>query len=91
MATTFIGYTTGVISKGINAANMEGAPITIFLNSLPFHFFSYASILIALISLVPAFNFSCMKDLMEQNDGHQERRKTVLQPKKGFFINPVEI
>jgi tetracycline resistance efflux pump len=82
MATTFIGYTTGVISKGMEAANMEGAPITIFLSSLPFHFFSYVSILIALLSLIPAFNFSRMKDLMKQNDGIQENRKTKKSDRK---------
>ncbi len=76
MATTFIGYTTGVISKGMEAANIGGAPITLFLRSLPFHFFSYVSILIALLSLMPAFNFSRMKNLMKQNDGHKEKPQT---------------
>jgi Na+/H+ antiporter NhaC len=76
MATIFIGYTTGVISKGMEAANLEGAPITIFLSSLPFHFFSYVSILIALLSLMPAFNFSRMKELMEQSSGDKGNRQT---------------
>ncbi|WP_408011511.1 hypothetical protein ACJROX_15230 [Pseudalkalibacillus sp. A8] len=74
MATTFIGYTTGVISKRMDAANLGGAPITIFLRSLPFHFFSYVSILIVLFSLIPAFNFSRMKSLMGQDDGNKEKQ-----------------
>lgn len=67
MATTFIGYTTGVINKGMDAANIEGSAMSLFVSSLPFHFFSYVSITIALFSLIPALNFPQMKKLMNES------------------------
>ncbi|CAM3688345.1 Na+/H+ antiporter NhaC family protein [Cytobacillus oceanisediminis] len=66
-ATTFIGYTTGVINKGMDAAGVEGSSYSVFLSSLPFHFFSYSSILIALLSIIPALNFPSMKALIQEN------------------------
>ena len=75
MATTFIGYTTGVISKGMDAADLEGSSFTVFIQSLPFQFFSYVSVFIALLSLVSALNFLRMRELMEHSGGGQKESK----------------
>lgn len=67
MGTTFIGYIIGVLSKGMQAAGLSGDPFTLFISTLPFHFFSFLSIAIALLSLIPAVNFGRMKQLMQFN------------------------
>src|SRR5699024_5166802 len=76
MATTFIGYTTGVINKGMDAAGIQGSAISLFINSIPFQFFSYTSIIVALASLVPVLNFPKMKAIIQQNGpehSHQQK------------------
>ncbi|WP_188453337.1 Na+/H+ antiporter NhaC family protein [Virgibacillus oceani] len=85
MATTFIGYTTGVINKGMDAANIEGSALTLFIHSLPFHFFSYTSIIVALASLVPSLNFSYMKELMKQSNEKKDVQNEAPTSKKHSF------
>ncbi|MCF6412040.1 Na+/H+ antiporter NhaC family protein [Pseudalkalibacillus salsuginis] len=67
-ATTFIGYILGVLTKGMDVARVEGTSLQLFINSLPFHFFSFTSILIALISLIPAINIGRMKSLIKETN-----------------------
>ncbi|RBW70182.1 Na+/H+ antiporter NhaC family protein [Bacillus taeanensis] len=66
-ATTFVGYVLGVIEKGVQVAGIEGSAFSLFIRSLPFNFFSYLSILIALLSIVPMFNFGKMKSLLQKS------------------------
>lgn len=65
IATTYIGYIIGVLRKGMDAAEIEGSAMQLFLSSLPFHFFSFTSITIALLSVTVGWNFSGMKKLIK--------------------------
>ena len=64
IATTYVAYTLGVVGKGMQAAGVEGSAFSFFVQSLPFHFFSFTSIAITIFSIVPAFNFGKMKDFI---------------------------
>ncbi|SDJ14375.1 Na+/H+ antiporter NhaC family protein [Alteribacillus bidgolensis] len=85
MATTFIGYIIGVLNKGMQAAGISGDPLALFIRSLPFHFFSYLSIAIALLSLIPAFNFGTMKNLMNIDQKDTAKNRTGRVPDKPAF------
>ncbi|SDJ12926.1 Na+/H+ antiporter NhaC family protein [Alteribacillus bidgolensis] len=82
LATTFIGYIIGVLNKGMQAAGISGDPLALFIQSLPFHFFSYISILITLLSLIPAFNIGMMKQWIK---GKQEETTKADIGNSGVF------
>ncbi|WP_245780749.1 Na+/H+ antiporter NhaC family protein [Gracilibacillus orientalis] len=67
LATTFIGYVLGVVEKGMQASGIEGSALALFIQSIPFQFFSYTAIGIAILSIMPRFNFSGMKELIKVN------------------------
>ncbi|WP_163539580.1 Na+/H+ antiporter NhaC family protein [Gracilibacillus sp. YIM 98692] len=67
LATTFVGYVLGVVEKGMQASGVEGSALALFIQSLPFQFFSYTAIGIAILSIMPRFNFSGMKELIKMN------------------------
>jgi tetracycline resistance efflux pump len=67
-ATTFVAYIVGVLNKGMEAAGAEGSALQLFISSIPFQFFSFTSILIALLSLIPAVNIGTMKDLINKTN-----------------------
>lgn len=73
-ATTFIGYVIGVVDKGMEAAGVQGSAFSIFVRSIPFQFFSYTSILFALLSVMPKLNVGAMKDLLKKK-GDTEHTK----------------
>ncbi|RSL28898.1 hypothetical protein D7Z54_34075 [Salibacterium salarium] len=77
IATTFIGYIIGVLNKGMQAAGVNGDPFALFIRSLPFHFFSYISIAVALLSLIPVLNFGPMKKLIGVNPNSTKSKRTV--------------
>jgi len=61
IATTYIGYILGVLNQGMSAADINGSAFHLFITTLPYHFFSYTSIIIAILSIWPTFNFGIMK------------------------------
>lgn len=79
-ATTFVGYVIGVVNKGMQAAGVGGSAFQLFVRSIPFQFFSYTSIIIALISVIPALNLGSMKDLMNKS---REKKGMQHQPAHG--------
>lgn len=50
----------------MDAAGMKGSGFSLFTQSIPFQFFSFTSIAIALISTVPSFNIGKMKALVKK-------------------------
>ncbi|UYG98076.1 Na+/H+ antiporter NhaC family protein [Cytobacillus firmus] len=72
VATTYIGYIIGVLRKGMDAAGIEGSAMRLFLSSLPFQFFSFTSITIALLSVTVGWNFSGMKKLIKSAQSSKE-------------------
>lgn len=69
VATTYIGYIIGVLRKGMDAGGIEGSAMQLFLSSLPFQFFSFTSITIALLSVILGWNFGNMKKLIQSAQG----------------------
>jgi tetracycline resistance efflux pump len=69
VATTYIGYIIGVLRKGMGAAGIEGSPFQLFISTLPFHFFSFTSVAIALLSIIMGLNFVKMKELIHSAQG----------------------
>ena len=67
VATTFVGYVLGVVGKGMEASGIQGSALTLFIQSLPYQFFSFAAIAIAILSIIPRFNFNVMKELIHVN------------------------
>ncbi|WLD92029.1 Na+/H+ antiporter NhaC family protein [Alkalihalobacillus sp. AL-G] len=76
-ATTFVGYILGVLEKGMDAAEAEGTSLQLFINSLPFQFFSFTSILIALLSLIPTLNIGRMKNLIKETNEKIGQQQTM--------------
>ncbi|MDC3418137.1 Na+/H+ antiporter NhaC family protein [Aquibacillus salsiterrae] len=72
VATTYIGYIIGVLRKGMGAAGLEGSAMQIFLSSLPFQFFSFTSVAIALFSVIIGWNFGSMKKLIKSAQGSKQ-------------------
>lgn len=54
-ATTLFGFVFSMIDQGMTVAGAEGSVFSLFVRSLPFQFFGFASILVALFSIIPAF------------------------------------
>ncbi|MBM7573283.1 Na+/H+ antiporter NhaC family protein [Aquibacillus albus] len=67
VATTFVGYVLGVVGKGMQASGVEGSALALFIQSLPYQFFSFTAIAIAIFSIMPRFNFNVMKELINVN------------------------
>lgn len=74
VATTYIGYIIGVLNKGMGAAGIDGSAMQLFLSSLPFQFFSFTSITIALLSVIIGWNFGSMRKLIKS--AHGSKKKT---------------
>ncbi|MFZ3579084.1 Na+/H+ antiporter NhaC family protein [Virgibacillus sp. DJP39] len=72
VATTYIGYILGVLNKGMGAAGIEGSAMQLFLSSLPFQFFSFTSITIALLSVIIGWNFGSMRKLIQSAHGSKK-------------------
>ncbi|UOQ93987.1 hypothetical protein MUO14_03185 [Halobacillus shinanisalinarum] len=69
VATTYIGYILGVIGKGMDAAGVEGSGFQLFLASIPFQFFSFTSVAVALLSVIVGWNFGKMKQMIQSSKG----------------------
>ncbi|WP_026700763.1 Na+/H+ antiporter NhaC family protein [Salibacterium aidingense] len=65
----------------MQAAGISGDPLALFIQSLPFHFFSYISILIALLSIIPAVNVGTMKQLIKGKQKETTKRAGVRSDK----------
>jgi len=88
IATTFVGYILGVVQNGMDATGMEGSAFSFYLQSLPYQFFSFFSIIIALITIMPKFNFGPMKDIIKnpsvnENDMQTEFSEEMSHHHKG--------
>lgn len=68
VATTYIGYILGVVGKGMDAAGIGGSAFQLFLSSIPFQFFSFTSIAIALLSVIVGWNFGRMKQMIQTSN-----------------------
>ena len=79
VATTYIGYIIGVIRIGMGAAGIEGSAMQLFLSSLPFQFFSFTSVTIALLSVIIGWNFGSMQELIQSTQG-SKKGTTFKQP-----------
>lgn len=81
IATTFVGYMVGVVASGLQVAGSTASPYVVFLQSIPFNFFSIASFGVILLSILGVLNFPAMKRLEEKakkNDkGIEERSKQM--------------
>lgn len=81
IATTFVGYMVGVVASGLQVAGNTASPFIIFLQSIPFNFFSIASFVVVLLSILSALNFRAMKRLEEKAQknyiGIEERSKQM--------------
>ncbi|MDC3425630.1 hypothetical protein NC797_14070 [Aquibacillus sp. 3ASR75-11] len=69
VATTYIGYIIGVLRKGMDAGGIEGSAMQLFLSSIPFQFFSFTSVTVALLSVIIGWNFGSMKKLIQSAQG----------------------
>lgn len=87
VATTYIGYIIGVIRKGMGAAGLEGSAMQLFLSSLPFQFFSFTSVTIALLSVILGWNFGSMKELIQTAKG---QKKGANRPKTAHAMEMSE-
>ncbi|WHH59947.1 Na+/H+ antiporter NhaC family protein [Petroclostridium sp. X23] len=72
IATTFVGYMVGVVASGLQVAGSGASPYIIFLQSIPFNFFSLASFGVVLLSVLGILNFRVMKKMEEENPKDEE-------------------
>lgn len=68
IATTFVGYMVGVVGSGLRTANVDASPYITYLQSIPFNFFSFASIGVIFFSVISGFDFSIMKRLEKKTN-----------------------
>lgn len=73
VATTYIGYIIGVLRKGMDAAGIQGSAMQLFLSSLPFQFFSFTSVTVALLSVIVGWNFKSMKKFIHSAQGSKKQ------------------
>lgn len=76
IATTFVGYIIGVVQNGMNTTGIEGSAFSFYLQSLPYQFFSFFSIIIALTTIIPKFNLGPMKELIQNHSTKQMDMQT---------------
>ncbi|MTI82444.1 MAG: hypothetical protein FH756_00790 [Firmicutes bacterium] len=62
IATTYVGYMLGVLAVGLRSAGVAGSPFIIFLQTIPFNFFSFTAILTALLSIFSPWQFREMAE-----------------------------
>jgi len=67
-ATTFIGYMLGVIAVGMKTAGISGSPFVMFLRSIPFNFFSFTAISVAIFSVFLPWKFTEKEKKLTQNN-----------------------
>ncbi len=63
IATTFVGYMVGVVASGLRTADITASSYIIYLRSIPFNFFSIASLGVILYSVITGFDFKVMRSL----------------------------
>ncbi|WP_256464157.1 Na+/H+ antiporter NhaC family protein [Halobacillus amylolyticus] len=80
VATTYIGYILGVLGKGMDAAGVEGSAFQLFLASIPFQFFSFTSVAIALLSVIVGWNFGKMKQMIQSSQGDDAKSRNQGNP-----------
>ncbi|MBP1949964.1 Na+/H+ antiporter NhaC family protein [Virgibacillus litoralis] len=76
IATTFVGYIIGVVQNGMDTTGIEGSAFSFYLQSLPYQFFSFFSILIALTTIMPKLNLGPMKELIRNHSSKKADLQT---------------
>lgn len=59
IATTYVGYIIGVISRAMQQAGIEGSPYSFYVSSIPYNFYSIGMVVLAL--LITFFNLGFSK------------------------------
>jgi Na+/H+ antiporter NhaC len=85
IATTFVGYMVGVVASGLHVAGSRSSPYIIFLQSIPFNFFSIVSFGVVLLSILGVLDFRVMKRLEEKA---QENGKEIEERSKQMTGEP---
>ncbi len=81
IATTYVGYMLGVIGVGMRTAGVDGSPFLIFLQTIPFNFFSWVSMAIAIGSIFSPWQFPAMAKAEGASEGKEkDERARGLQP-----------
>jgi len=73
IATTFVGYIIGIVQNGMDATGVEGSAFSLYLQSLPYQFFSFFSIAVTLFTIIPRFNFGPMKEMIKNRGAMNEK------------------
>lgn len=87
IATTFVGYMVGVVDSGLQVLGSEASPYIIFLQSIPYNFFSLTSFVIILLSIFGVLNFKAMKIFDKKvsvNSGKDQKSKEGMTGKPDY-------
>lgn len=72
VATTYVGYMTSVVTRGLRSAGLAGDPYSFFVRSIPFNFFALSIVAIGLVSVIADKYYGLI--------GSRETLKVVDQP-----------
>ncbi|BAS29262.1 Na+/H+ antiporter NhaC family protein [Limnochorda pilosa] len=70
-ATTFLTYMLAVLGAGMTAAQIDGSRFALFLRTIPFNFFSWTSLAVALASLFARRQWGLMEESEAQARGDE--------------------